>query len=456
MQESMNIIDGTGSEVLEQLNGAFKTLASSNSGGTEPEETYSGQFWLDTSGTNKVLKQRTADNTAWVTLGEIDTDGLFHPANTVASNDTTVTKKGNTFNGASQLVLLNSEGKLPMLNGSLLTNLTIPTQQAKTHYLEAGSDHTKIKIVAGTSLEVETSEGTRLFTATNDTEISLPQKLDSGSPLPGKDYSLFLVPDGSGGLDFKFSLNATAPEGYSMSDVMRIGGNHSMPVTVTADNAPSTTHVAVGYNIGEIIPTSIWDALNRPKCSPNGMGYSSGIDLWVDFYKQSGINGAETSVFGGTRVCSRCWDDHVSDMRKVGKRLLWDYEFTEAAKGSPEKVAVQGAAQPNPDTTIVYTMSNGKLCISNYFFFGMVGVSWEWLLNVGANGGSGWSNSCGNSGNNGQLYGSSNALLAGGRWSDSSSCGSRSRSGNVGRGTVAAIHGGRGACEPLNPKLIVV
>ena len=43
----------------------------------------------------------------------------------------------------------------------------------------------------------------------------------------------------------------------------------------------------------------------------------------------------------------RCWDDHVNDMRLVGKRLLWDHEFTEAADGSPEKVAVKGAAQPN-------------------------------------------------------------------------------------------------------------
>lgn len=456
MQESMNIIDGTGSEVLEQLNGAFKTLASCNSGGTEPEETYSGQFWLDTSGANKILKQRTADNTAWVIIGSIDEDGLFHPANTVASDDETVTKKGNTFNGASQLVLLNSEGKLPMLNGSLLTNLTIPTQQAKTHYLEAGSDHTKIKIVAGTSLEVETSEGTRLFSATNDTEISLPQKLDSGSPLPGKDYSLFLVPDGSGSLDFKFSLNATAPEGYAISDVMRIGGNHSMCETITADNAPSTTHVAVGYNAGEIVPNSIWDALNRPKCSPNGMGYVDLIDLWVDIYNQSGIDGAETSVFGGTRVCSRQWSDHVEDMFLVGKRLLWDHEFAVAAEGSPQKLAVKGAAQPSPDTTGGHTTTSDLFMISKYFLWEMCGLQWQWLLNVSANGGSNWSTHDSLKGAKGQLYGSSYALLAGGAWTASSYCGSRSRRGSYGRGTVNASLGGRGACEPLNPKLIVV
>ena len=118
-----------------------------------------------------------------------------------------------------------------MLNGSLLTNLTIPTSAAKSHYIEAGSDHSKVKILAGTSLEVNTSEGTKLFSATSDIEVSLPQKLDAGTPLPGKDYSLFLVPNGSGSLDFKFSLNSTAPEGYSMADVLRIGGLHTMPVS---------------------------------------------------------------------------------------------------------------------------------------------------------------------------------------------------------------------------------
>ena len=455
MQKTISIVDGSGSELLEQLNDAFQTLASNNSGGTEPEITYGGMFWLDTSAAKKVVKQRSADNTAWVTLGTIDKDGLFHPANTVASNDATVTKKGNTFNTANSLVLLDSTGKLPMLNGSLLTNLTLPTSAAKTHYIEAGSNHSKVKILAGTSLEVNTSEGTRLFSAAKDTEVSLPQKLDTGTPLPGKDYSLFLVPNGSGGLDFKYSLNTTAPEGYAVSDVLRIGGNHTMCVSVTAANAPSASHVAVGYNAGEIVPTSIWDAINRPTCSPNGMAYASLVDLWVDIYKQGGKDGAETSVFGASRVHSRCWDDHVNDMRLVGKRLLWDHEFTEAADGSPEKVAVKGAAQPNPDTTIAYIMTNNKICISKYFLLGMVGVCWEWLNNVCANGGSGWSTSTGLSGAKGQLYGSSCALLAGGNWYSSSSCGSRSRHGTYGRGTVNAATGGRGACEPLNKRILI-
>ena len=111
MQKSISIADGTGAELLEQLNGAFETLATNFTGGTEPQLTYAGMDWMDTSGTNTVWKRRSADNTSWITMGTYDEDG-FHPSNTVSSDDSTVTKKGNVFNGANQLVLLNSEGKL--------------------------------------------------------------------------------------------------------------------------------------------------------------------------------------------------------------------------------------------------------------------------------------------------------------------------------------------------------
>ena len=454
MQKSIEIVDGSGQEVLDQLCGAFETLATDFSGGTEPQPTYEGQKWLDTSTATPVLKQRNVGNTEWVILGTFDEEG-FHPANTVSAADETVTKKGNTFNGADQLLLLDNQGRIPMLNGSLITNLTLPTSTAKTHFLEAGSDHSKVLMKGGTALEVDTSEGTKLFNLIEDTEFSFTQLLDAGTPLAGKDYSMFLVPNGAGGLEVKFSLNATAPEGYAMSDVLRIGGHHTMCQTITSSNAPSTTHPAVGYNAGEIVPNAIWDIINRPKCSPNGMGYVDLIDLWVDIYNQGGKDGAETSVFGATRICSRQWEDHAEDMRLVGKRLLWDHEFSVAAEGSPQKVAVKGAAQPSPDTTGGHMATNNLYMISKYFLWEMCGLQWQWLANVGANGSSGWGTHDSLSGAKGQLYGASYALLAGGPWHDSSSCGSRSRCGANGRGTVAASSGGRGACEPLNSRTII-
>lgn len=452
MQGSINIADGSGYEVLSQLNTAFLAVATDFSGGTAPTTTYAGQTWLDTSETNPVLKKRNQSNSEWVVMGSF-IENEFHPANTLASSDDTVTKKGNLFNRANTLVLLDSQGRLPMLNGSLLTNLTIPTKQAASHYLEASSDHSRIRMLGGTSIEVDTSQGTKLFTITDDTEYSFPQLLDAGTPLPGKDYSMFLVPDGAGGLTVKFSLNASAPEGYAVSDVAKIGGHHTLCTSITDTYAPN--NFVKGFNAGEIVPNAIWDNINRPKCSPKGMAYVDLIDLWVDIYNQSGKNGAETSVFGGTRACNRQWEGHAEDMRLVGKRLLWDHEFTRAAEGSPQKVAVKGAAQPNPDTTGGHQATNNLFMISKYFLWEMCGLQWIWLANVSANGGSNWAVHDDLKGAKGQLYGASYALLAGGAWGSSSYCGSRSRDGAAGRGAVSAYHGGRGACEPLNSRIIV-
>lgn len=457
MQKSINIQDGTGAELLEQLNGAFETLATNFTGGTEPQITYAGMDWLDSSGTNAVWKRRSADNTSWIEMGSFDEDG-FHPSNAVSSADSTVTKKGNVFNGANQLVLLNSEGKLPTLNGSLLTNLTIPTKTATTHYLEAGSDHSKILIKGGTSIEVNTSEGTKLFQNVADTEYSFPQLLDVGSPLPGKDYSMFLVLGDSGELGVKFSLNTTAPEGYSINDVLRIGGFHTMCLSITSSNAPSSTHPAVGYNSGEIIPNSIWDNLHRPKCSPKGMAYVDLLDNWWDIYPQGGKDGADTSVYGATAVCSRTWIDHLNDMRLVGKRLPFANEYFIAAEGSPQKVAVKGAAQPNPDTTGGHMATNNLYMLSKYFIWEMCGLRWCWCCDATAGGALSsniWWVCDSLNGAKGQMAHIVRALLAGASWNDSSYCGSRSLSGHESVSTVTAYNGGRGVCEPLNPRVIV-
>lgn len=78
MQTSIQIQDGTGEEVLTALNSALKTIATNFQGSSEPSETYSSQFWTDTSGGNPILKQRNSDNTAWIELGEF-IDGKFVP-----------------------------------------------------------------------------------------------------------------------------------------------------------------------------------------------------------------------------------------------------------------------------------------------------------------------------------------------------------------------------------------
>jgi hypothetical protein len=73
----------------------------------------------------------------------LDTDDIDEGANLyytdarvedVLTNEN-VTKEGNTFNGASQLVKLDANSKLPAVDGSNLTNLPIPPSTGGNLYL---------------------------------------------------------------------------------------------------------------------------------------------------------------------------------------------------------------------------------------------------------------------------------------------------------------------------------
>lgn len=50
----------------QAANAAFETIATNFTGPVEPAITYAGQWWFDT--TADAMKQRNADNTAWVVI----------------------------------------------------------------------------------------------------------------------------------------------------------------------------------------------------------------------------------------------------------------------------------------------------------------------------------------------------------------------------------------------------
>jgi hypothetical protein len=54
------------------LNSALAALVSNSSGATAPSATFAHQFWVDTSANPSLLKQRNADDDAWVTIGSIN------------------------------------------------------------------------------------------------------------------------------------------------------------------------------------------------------------------------------------------------------------------------------------------------------------------------------------------------------------------------------------------------
>jgi hypothetical protein len=147
-------------------------------------------------------------------------------------------------------------------------------------------------------------------------------------------------------------------------------------------------HPLTGYTAGSILPNSVWCLNFRPRCSPEGMAYCGqipnsvplapeGCSLWTDIYMQSGMGTSTGSVYGGTITTNRTWDRYNDDMAAVGKRLLWDNEFSIIAKGSNTKTNISGSSAPS--TTGGHVDTAGTRMISVYGIEDCCGALNQWL-----------------------------------------------------------------------------
>jgi hypothetical protein len=96
-QESIVVPDGSGADVLADINAANETLVTQNSGATAPSETYPHMMWADTL--NDVIWRRNEADTAWVlhaslsdtpvaSLSSNTTLGLAHHGRTIFATGT--------------------------------------------------------------------------------------------------------------------------------------------------------------------------------------------------------------------------------------------------------------------------------------------------------------------------------------------------------------------------------
>jgi len=147
-------------------------------------------------------------------------------------------------------------------------------------------------------------------------------------------------------------------------------------------------HPLTGYTAGSILPNSVWCLNFRPRCSPEGMAYCGqipnsvplapeGCSLWTDIYMQSGTGTGTGSVYGGTIINLRIWDRHNDDMAAVGKRLLWDNEFSVIAKGSNARTNISGSSAP--PTTGGHVDTAGTRMISVYGIEDCCGAMFQWI-----------------------------------------------------------------------------
>lgn len=323
--------------------------------------------------------------------------------------------------------------------------------------------NTYIKLIDGSNHTVHKFDADQSFT--------LSDILDTGTVQAGKNYCIYLTPAG----DVVASLNTTYPDGYD-EKTRKIGGLH----TLCADVGTISGHPASGMSAGNIIPNSVWCLNHRPhrNCSPAGMAYVAGLNLWVDIYLQSGTGTSTASAYGATITDSRNWNNFQDDLAAVGKRFLNDGEFQVAAAGSNEQTNISGEA--DPVTTGGHVDTAGRRMISNYFLEDCCGAMWQWLsdhsyrFDGAANhthqvtvSGDPETVTSGNPsgdlapawawyslpGGKGQLHRQGGygdvKLLAGGYWPTGSACGSRCRFADYYRWAENSTIGARGCAEPM-------
>lgn len=134
-------------------------------------------------------------------------------------SDTTVTKQGNTFNGANQLVQLNSSGQLPALDGHLLTGIaaaTLDTSNMSSLANNSTDANNDIDISSGfcwnDSLTVKLQLTSTLVKQLDAAWASGSNAggLDTGSKAVSTWYHVFLISNGTT-TDALFSTSATSP-----------------------------------------------------------------------------------------------------------------------------------------------------------------------------------------------------------------------------------------------------
>lgn len=307
----------------------------------------------------------------------------------------------------------------------------------------ASFDKRTCVIKEGTIIRLLVDGSPRWRQQASDELLNIASLLDVGTLTNGKDYYIYLAPDGENGTKFVVSENSTYPWGFTASNTRKIGGFH----TLCADVGIITDHPLSGYVASDILPASVWCLNHRPYSSPEGMVYEPTQNVWVDIYLQSGTNENTKSAYGATVTDTRQYVDHVEDMFRVNKALLNDEEFAAAMEGSNQKTNIVGNVAPNPKTAGAHKDTASRRMISNIGCEEGCGYLWQWLATTSAAGGSNWA---GQSGNKGDYYGGCYALRAGGAWGDSTHCGSRCRNASHSRADADASFGGRGRSRPRN------
>lgn len=328
-------------------------------------------------------------------------------------------------------------------------------------YLECNAAKTGVVVKEGTIIPFKSGSSWRAQLFSEDEECAT---LDTGTLALGNDYNVYLCDNETDDGLLLISLNTTAPEGYTVDNSRKIGGFHYGRIR----NSITIADVAVA-----VVPNSVYDLINRPRCSPRGMAKSlSGF--WFDIYLASLksaltfnagdgselISGEAQSVYGGTPLTGTeglNGNNFIELAEMSEKRLLTLAEWLQVAKGSP-----QGNDGDNDNAWTETTNSARTTCgavanaISLLNAVDCVGNVYEWLdeyLTRGDHGTSAaWVDVYSGMGV-GQIHGYGSypivQVLAGLNWNDGVRAGSRSLRLSRYPWDVDTDVGCRFACDPL-------
>jgi hypothetical protein len=289
----------------------------------------------------------------------------------------------------------------------------------------------------------------------------------------GRDFYVYACyPDRGDIPRLVFSYNATYPTlpgidgessrklaGGHYGAIRKVVPNNRLWIPAGTDGLPFGTGWEQNVTQG-IVPNSVWDLGNRPKCSPEGMVKVGSI--WVDIYQSSA---AEQITFQGTglhvsggRLQSKYgqlpvtgteglnWYEFAELAEMAGKRMLTYSEWIQAARGNPQGEATEtnyGWTKTNNNSrtrtgcsvnggTGAYDPAAGikRYALSAYNVVDTVGNVWEWideLSNRHDTTSWAWKDVLGSG--MGQAYLPNDtglsAFIVGGDWSDGVYCGPR-------------------------------
>jgi formylglycine-generating enzyme required for sulfatase activity len=177
----------------------------------------------------------------------------------------------------------------------------------------------------------------------------------------GNDYFIYICIGENGEPEIIISANSTVPAGYTSQTSRKIGGFHYGHIRKVSDDGLWVPIDSNGVKYGTsgtkwednvtvgIVPNSVWDLANRPKCSPEGMVKVG--KLWVDIYQASAAE-AITLEGSGLSVKTGKLQSKYGQLPVTGTEQLNWYGFAELAALIEKKMLSYaewiGAARGNP------------------------------------------------------------------------------------------------------------